>query len=224
MVSAVRGGAGRAVAVNGQSKVQSPESKVGDDAGRCSIRLFVAVRLPEVVLGELSRVQAELKQCLPPKSAAWTKIANLHLTLRFLGNVESGRVGALRSALRESLRNFGGLDLVCERLGCFPDVRFPRVVWAWVHDNAERLARLHRAVTTASEPFAEKPAEKNFTGHVTLARPKQIKRHDAGQLAQFVESAVGRKFGAWRCSEVELIQSQLSPSGSQYSTIEVFPL
>jgi len=184
----------------------------------------VAIQLPEDVRAVLRAAQAELKEVLPRNSTAWTRPANMHLTLRFLGGVESARLPELQLKLREALAGFGPLDLICERLGCFPDLRFPRVVWAWVHDAEERLAQLHRRVDSAVAGFAEKPAEARFTGHVTLARPKQIKRADAERLAGFVERAVERKFGDWSCREVELIRSELSPGGSQYSTIEVFHL
>jgi 2'-5' RNA ligase len=196
--------------------VLSPESKV--------VRAFVAIKLPTEVRAALGDVQAELKEVLPRNSTAWTRPANMHLTLRFLGDVASSRLPELQLKLREALTGFGSLDLVCERLGCFPDLRFPRVVWAWVHDVEERLAQLHRRVDEAVAGFAEKPAEARFTGHVTLARPKQIKRADAERLAGFVERAVERKFGNWSGREVELIRSELSPGGSQYSTIEVFRL
>ena len=183
------------------------------------MRLFVAIALPEEVKTALCSVQHELKEVLPPKAAAWTKPENLHLTLRFLGQVELGRVAELEGRLRYNLAGFGDLALICERLGCFPGPRFPRVVWTWMHDPGERLALLHRRVQEAVADFAEKPGEDRFIGHVTLARPKQITRAEAERLARFIESAGARRFGTWTCREVELIQSELSPGGSRYTTL-----
>jgi len=194
-----------------QSKVLSLEPEV--------LRLFVAIALPEPVKSALCGVQRELQDVLPAKSAAWTRPDNLHLTLRFLGKVESGRLPELERRLRENLAAFGPVELICERLGCFPGLRFPRVVWTWVHDAGERLALLHRRVDGAVGGFAEKPAEERFVGHVTIGRPKQIKRADAEQLARFIERAVERRFGVWSCSELELIQSELSSGGSRYTTL-----
>lgn len=182
-------------------------------------RLFIAIELPDTVRAELGRGQRELREVLLPHSAAWTKPDNMHLTLRFLGHVDADRVGELEQSLRAAVTGLGELDLLCERLGCFPDLRFPRVVWAWVHDADEKLTELSRRVNEAVAPFAERPAENAFTGHITLARPKQIRRADAGRLARFVESAATRRFGQWRASEVELIRSELLPSGSRYTTL-----
>lgn len=187
-------------------------------------RLFIALSLPAAVKAELARVQRELRDVLPPHSASWTKPDNLHLTLRFLGDVDAGRVAELEQSFRAAVTGFGELDLLCERLGCFPDLRFPRVVWAWVHDPAEKLAALARRVNEAVAPFAERPVENAFTGHITLARSKQIKRAGAEMLAKFVAGAATRRFGQWRASEVELIRSELLPTGSRYTTLATVSL
>lgn len=189
-----------------------------------SHRLFVAIAVPDAVKRELARIQGELREVLSSRSASWTKLDKLHLTLRFLGAVDAGRIPELERILRETVAGFGELNLLCERLGCFPDLRFPRVTWAWVHDTEEKLPALVQRVNEAVLPFAEKPAEARFTGHVTLVRTKQIKRPDAEQLAQFVGLAVTRRFGQWRADELELIQSELHERGSTYTVLAKFPL
>lgn len=224
------GGAGRAIAVRlvGRGKVIMPaEQEDRRDGGATesqSVRLFVAIQLPESVRAELRMVQGELKQLLPRGSAVWTRPENQHLTLRFLGNVESAQLPELSQRLRTALAGFGALDVTCERLGCFPHSRFPRVIWAWVHDGNDRLAILHQRINEAVADFAETPAERQFTGHVTLGRPKQIRRPEAEKLDHFLEASVGRNFGGWRVRDVELIRSELSPHGSRYTTLDVFPL
>lgn len=182
-------------------------------------RLFVAITLPDTVRTNLADMQRELKPILPYNSTAWTKPEKIHLTLRFLGNVESMRIPELAEKLGAALAGFGEFDLVCERLGCFPDLRYPRVIWAGVHDDQKRLAQLHRRVDEAVKGFAEVPAEERFVGHITLARSKQIKRPDAERLAQFVERAATRRFGDWRVPSVALLRSQLSPAGTSYEDL-----
>jgi 2'-5' RNA ligase len=187
-------------------------------------RLFIALALPAVVKLELARVQRELRDVLPPHAASWTKPDSMHLTLRFLGDVDVGRVSELEQSFRAAVTGFGELDLLCERLGCFPGLRFPRVVWAWVHDPEEKLLVLAQRVNEAVAPFAERPAENELTGHITLARHKQIKRAGSEPLAKFVEGAATRRFGQWRASEVELIRSELLPLGSRYTTLATVSL
>lgn len=189
----------------------NPESK--------ALRLFVAIALPEELRSALGSLQSELAELLPRRSTAWPRPENLHLTLRFLGNVEPSVVSQLKDRLREELAGFGEMQLVCERLGCFPNARFPRVVWIRVHNAEGALTRLYQRVEAAVGRHAEKPSEKHFVGHVTIARPKQITQAEAKRLAQFVSEAEARAFGAWTCREVELIQSELSPGGSRYTTL-----
>ena len=189
-----------------------------------SVRAFVAIPLPESVRNGLAHAQSELRALLPPGSIAWTRPGNMHLTLRFLGPVDSVRIPEISQRLQATLAGFGGFELVCERLGCFPDLRFPRVVWAWIHDAQDRLLQLQRRVDSAVGEFATQPAEKRFVGHVTLGRPKRIQRKEAERLSRFVEAAVGRKFGGWRCEVVRLIQSDLTPTGSSYTTLDEFRL
>jgi 2'-5' RNA ligase len=182
-------------------------------------RLFIAIHLPDAVRMELRRVQEELKEHLPRHGAAWTRPESMHLTLRFLGNVPTTDIARLTDKLCETVTAFGELPLTCERLGCFPDLRYPRVVWAWVHDEADALTRLFHRIDETVSQFAEKPAEKRFTGHITLARLKQIKRPDTERLAQFVEGAVKRQFGKWTAKSVSLIQSQLGQTGATYTEL-----
>jgi 2'-5' RNA ligase len=187
-------------------------------------RTFVAIAIPDEVRAKLVATQHELQDVLPRMAAAWSKSDNMHLTLRFLGNVPGSRVLELTDQLCAALTGFGELELICERLGCFPDLRFPRVVWAWVHDEAERLPQLQLQIDAAVRGFAEQPAESRFVGHITLARPKQIKRPEAERLAQFVAGAVGRTFGRWQAKEVLLLRSELSAAGSKYVELARFPL
>jgi len=182
-------------------------------------RLFVAITLPDPIRTTLVDLQRELKPILPSSSTAWTRPENLHLTLRFLGNVASLRIPELSQRLGLALAGFGEFDAGCGRLGCFPDLRFPRVVWASVQDAEKRLIRLHRLVNDAVAGFAPATAEATFVGHITLARSKRIQRPDAERLAHFFERAATRHFGDWRVSSIALIRSQPSQAGASYTEI-----
>lgn len=200
----------------------SPESTVNSGP---KLRLFVAIPVPTEVKESLREAQVKLKTVLPAGSTAWTKPDKMHLTLRFLGDVTPESVPEISRRLRESVSGFGALELSCERLGCFPHPRYPRVVWAWVHDKSgERLAELHRRVDNAVAGFAGQPAEARFVGHITLARPKLIKRAGAEKLRRFLDESVATRFGAWRAEAVELIRSELLAQGSRYTTLDVFRL
>ena len=193
-------------------------------AGAEKLRLFLALPVPSEIKAGLSAAQDELRRLLPPRAASWTRAENMHLTLHFLGDVDGQRVEALVAGVGSAAAGFGELPLVAERLGVFPDLRYPRVVWAWVHDEADRLAELQRRVVAATSEFTCEPAEEKFSGHITLARVKQIKRPQAEIIASFLQDAVNRRFGDWTADHLELIRSELSPDGSRYTRLADFPL
>ncbi len=182
-------------------------------------RLFVAISVPESIKAQLAQVQQTLKESVPKCSLRWTPASQMHLTLRFLGNVASSRVGELVGSLRQACGNFAPLQLRAESIGFFPAPRAPRVVWAGVHDAANQLPQVQRAVEQATDAFTTEAPEKKFTGHLTLARIKFIRRPEAEALAKAATAIGDRCFGEWTAKTVELIRSELSPTGARYTTL-----
>jgi len=188
------------------------------------IRAFIALPIPEAVKAEIGRAQDELRQALPKHCARWTRREQFHLTLCFLGNVAATRVPELTPAVGAACRGSSALNLRAERIGWFPDLRLPRVVWVWVHHDTDQLAVLQKAVAQAAEKFAEGQPEKVFTGHVTIARTHGIKRPHAQILANLAQRMSGRFFGEWTANQVKLMRSDLSPDGARHSDVAIFPL
>jgi RNA 2',3'-cyclic 3'-phosphodiesterase len=199
-------------------------SKMEDGASAEAWRLFVAISLPDAVREEIEKVQREMRRELSGNFMRWTKREQFHLTLKFLGNVPEGRVVELSDVLRGACAPFKALRLRAERIGFFPDMRYPRVAWAWVRDEKELLPRLQQAIEMSVQPFTDERAEKKFTGHVTLARIQGIKRPQAEILSKFALGLAESFFGEWVADKVELIRSELSSGGARYTTVAEFPL
>ena len=187
-------------------------------------RLFVAVTVPEGVKANMQKTQAELRRVVPQRSVRWARREQFHLTLRFLGDVEATRVEALAEAIRTACRGFGALHLHAERVGFFPDLRYPRVAWVGVRDEAEQLSRLQQTVEAATEGFTTEEKKERFTGHITLARIKGIKRPEAETLGQAALGMADRLFGRWTAYQIELMRSELLPQGARHSTIAAIAL
>lgn len=196
----------------------------GRDASAGTIRLFVAISLPDSVKDEIEKAQRRLWDSFPNKSVRWTKREQFHLTLKFLGNVRESLVSGLISALRESCMRFSELQLRAERIGFFPDARFPRVLWVGVRDEKCQLIPLQSEIEEAVKSFTDERPEKRFTGHVTLARLLRIERREAEALAKLTSGMSQRFFGGWVAGKIELIRSELSSSGSRYTTLADIPL
>src|SRR6266853_591130 len=182
-------------------------------------RLFVAIRIPEQIKDAMAAAQAELRQALPEREVTWTKREQLHLTLKFLGNVDAHCVDALNDQLRAACQGFAPLTLRAERVGAFPEARLPRVVWAGLTDAEVQLPKVQSAVEAASKNFTTLEPEKKFTGHVTLARAKRINRSDSQVLSDLLADMVDRLFGEWTAGEIELMRSDLGANGARHTLI-----
>ena len=182
-------------------------------------RLFIAVAIPEAVKAKMAEAQAELRRALPEHGFRWTRREQFHLTLKFLGDVDAARVEALGEAIRAACREFGVLHLRAERVGFFPDLRYPRVVWTGVQEQAERLTPLQQTVAAATRAFTSEQREERFTGHVTLARIKAIKRPEAEALGMAAAGMADRIFGHRTAGQVELMRSVISPQGASHSSL-----
>jgi RNA 2',3'-cyclic 3'-phosphodiesterase len=187
-------------------------------------RLFIAVAIPEAVKAKMEEAQAELRRALPEHGIRWTRREQFHLTLKFLGDVEAARIEELSEAIRAACRGFGVLRLRAERVGFFPERGYPRVVWTGVQDEGEKLPGLQRAVDAASQGFTTEAKEERFSGHVTLARIKAIRRPEAEALSKAAAAMADRVFGQWPAGQVELVRSVLSPQGASHSTLAAIAL
>ena len=187
-------------------------------------RLFIAVAIPEEVQVKMEAAQVELRRVLPERLVRWTKREQFHLTLRFLGEVEVPRVEALGDFLRAACQGFSPRHLRAQGVGFFPDLRFPRVAWVGVSDQDNQLPRLHQAVEAASQNFTAEAPDERFTGHVTLARIKGIRRPEADALGQAAAGMAERLFGHWTAYKIELMRSELSPQGARHTPLAAIAL
>ena len=182
-------------------------------------RLFIAVTIPEEIQAKIEEAQAELRRALPERGVRWTRREQFHLTLRFLGDVEARRVEALGEAIQGACRGFGALHLRAGRIGFFPELRYPRVVWVGVQDQAEQLPRVQEAVERATREFTTEAKAGQFAGHVTLARIKGIKRPEADALGKAATGMAERLFGEWTAYHVEFMRSELLPQGARHTSL-----
>jgi 2'-5' RNA ligase len=151
---------------------------------------------------------------------AWVARDNLHLTLKFLGDVEAERLGDVTAALAAALAGCPAFDLSIEGLGAFPTASRPRVLWAGVGEGREAAAALARCVDAALAPLGFPPESRPFAAHVTLGRVR-VPRTDR-RLAEAL--AASGALGRQRVSHAALMRSDLSPRGSRYTEVAALPL
>lgn len=187
-------------------------------------RLFVAITVPEAVREAMLRVQRELQPLAPRGVVRWTKPEQFHLTLRFLGDVSTDCVAGLQDSLRAACSGIPSLQLRAEGLGFFPNARSPRVIWIGINDGENRLLNLQREIEAAVQPFTAEQGGERFAGHVTLGRFQQPDHINIKALSDLAAAMKSRTFGEWATREVELIRSELSPTGARHTSLAAFPL
>lgn len=178
------------------------------------MRLFFALELPNEIKTALEAMQSELRQTRA--AVGWTKPENLHLTLRFLGEVETARLPALKQTCAQAAQQTAPLTLTLNGIGFFPSDRKPKVLWAGLADAANALPALHQALETrlTSREFAGE--DKPFRAHLTLGRFKA-----PGNTQTLVQLAQAYQLPAlqFTVTELVLMQSQLHPTGSIYTPL-----
>lgn len=189
-----------------------------------TLRLFAAVAIPELVREEMARVQRELQPFTTPGDVRWTKPEQLHLTLKFLGDVPASAVEALKKSMTEACAGVRPFYLRARGIGFFPDSRSPRVIWVGFEGDENGLTDLQTRVERALAPFAEKPGAEKFLAHATLGRFQKYRRHKTEKLLPRASALGGHVFGEWQAEEVGLFRSELSPGGARHTSLAAFPL
>jgi RNA 2',3'-cyclic 3'-phosphodiesterase len=183
-----------------------------------TVRSFVAVLLPDRVRAGLAAVSAELRG--RARGFAWVRADSLHLTLRFLGEIELVKAERVREAVAAAAAAVAPFTVSLGGLGGFPSGRAPRVVWAGVMTGGEGLEALYAALEAALVVRGIPGESRPFHPHVTLARARDPR--GAGGLARVL--GAGPAFGEIRVTALHLMRSELDPRGSRYSVLAEAPL
>ncbi|MEM0359527.1 MAG: RNA 2',3'-cyclic phosphodiesterase [Candidatus Hadarchaeales archaeon] len=183
------------------------------------MRTFLALEINEEVRERLVKFQRKLLQ-------GWASLKlvepeNLHLTLKFLGEVEEGRLGEIEEAVRKGCAGSSPFIMEVKGTGVFPNPHYVRVVWAGVGEGWEKVSSLQRNVDRELGRLGF-PRETEFVPHLTLARVKSVR--DRERFLKVVEEGRGEEFGKTEVREVHLKKSLLTPKGPIYEDLRVLPL
>jgi len=180
------------------------------------MRLFVALEIPSTVREHLAELVNSLRAVSP--RTRWVRPENLHVTLKFIGEVPEAKLASIRTALAQ-VRSDRPVTLDFGGLGFFPNERHPRVFWAGI-EASPNLKTLAADIEKATETLSIAREQRPFSPHLTLARFEPPRLPDNLRVA--IQQNVGREFGSLRTHQFHLIESKLKPSGAEYTTVESF--
>lgn len=182
------------------------------------IRAFIALKTPPDWDQKLTELQRDLKQRFESRTFRWVNPEQIHITLRFFGWLSSAHLDEVTSNLAQIATAHQPFTLTCGGLGCFPNPNRPRVFWAGLSGDLAEAASLQREISAVTHNFGEPPEGRPFKPHLTLARLKEPQRQEVSDLQHVVERGFKIE-STWRIDEILLMQSHLSPQGSQYETL-----
>jgi 2'-5' RNA ligase len=177
------------------------------------MRLFLAVALTDADRQKLDHIRRHLASARA--DVKWVEAENLHLTLRFLGEVSSGRVGQIEDVVQPVVQALPMPQVCLGGLGTFPPNGPPRVVWCGFQRGTEALRRLVQKLSDVLTGLGFEPEQRRYTPHVTLGRVRSRRNSDV--LRHAIETMPAVAFDDFTAHEIVLIESQLSRSGARYA-------
>jgi len=184
------------------------------------MRCFVAVKVAEPVRDLIVRVQETLRRA--EAAVKWVERENLHLTLKFLGDLDEGRVDTLRALLAGEAVRWRPLALEYRGIGTFPERGAPRVVWAGATGDIDRLAGLATAMERHAETVGVPRERHPFVAHLTIGRVKSDRNLKRLQAA--IEPQLRVPLGKDAVGEFVLVRSTLTSDGPVYDVLESYGL
>lgn len=186
------------------------------------IRAFFAVNLPLALVEKVRAAQNQLRERAREAGmkVAWVPPANLHVTLKFLGDVPEESVWPMRDLLLPRLGVRVSVPLTVKGAGAFPDAERPRVLWVGIETEADGLVALAREIDSGLAELGFPEEKRPFHPHLTLGRVK----HGAPGPGDLFADLRDQIFGECTVHEVVLYQSVLERTGAEYTPLVRLPL
>lgn len=186
------------------------------------MRTFIAIELPPDIKNILSRIQDELKQSRA--DVKWVNPQNIHLTLRFLGEIQQDLVDKLRAVLEQIAQKNSPFSVRLSNLGAFPKLQYPRVVWFGIN-NDQPVLDIARNLENEIVKIGLSAEDRPFSSHITLGRVRSGLNRKA--LVEKIES-LNKNFSSsspeFKVLSITLFKSTLTPQGPIYESVLNCPL
>ncbi len=183
-----------------------------------SLRTFIAIEIPAEIKKAIIHQSADLRRAVG-RSVRWVAPENIHLTLKFLGEISPANVEMLTQTLKAEAGQHAGFEIKVATMGAFPNPRRPRVIWAGL-DAPATLSRLQHGIDAATARLGYPSEDKPFSPHLTIGRVRdQISSDEMQSLRAALENTKTGALGTFTVQAVHLFKSDLQPGGSIYTCL-----
>lgn len=185
-----------------------------------AFRTFVAVLIDEHLKKSICGVQREIRQLAP--DVKWVAPENLHVTLKFLGDVTEDVLPDVFAAVERAAASTAAFELSVSGLGAFPNPRNARVVWVGIEKGRDELVGLASSVESELVATGFAQEEKPFKAHITIGRTRPGR--GPGRLADGIARIDAGSLGSQQISSVSVMRSDLQPGGPVYTVVKTVQL
>lgn len=186
---------------------------------RPAMRSFISVNLAQDIKENISETMESLKG--RQWDVRWIPSGNLHITLKFLGEIRESSLQAIRNKLLQVSSRQTRFSIGLCGAGVFPDGRHPRIVWLGMPDS-DRLKKLQEEIDVSMASLGFERERRLFSPHLTIGRIKTLTGTDL--LMSRIETLKNKDFGNIEVSNFSLMKSELKPAGAQYAILTEFNL
>lgn len=183
------------------------------------LRAFVAIEIPPQLQDDIQNATADLQKKLGADLIRWVALRNVHLTLKFLGDVSPVNIDLIKQMLTREASQYQPFDMQVEGLGTFPNLRRARVLWVGLL-APPALASLQRGIETAAARLGYTAEERDFSAHLTIGRVRQnTSAADLLKIRTALEETKIGHLGHVLVDAIHLFKSDLQPTGSVYTKL-----
>ena len=183
------------------------------------MRTFVAIELAKELTSKIDQVQTVLRKT--GADVSWVKPQNVHITLKFLGEIKEEKIDEVSQAVEKSVKGLKSFKVNLLGLGGFPNLKRPRVIWIGIEKGKEILAELYPKVEEEFFKIGFAKENRAFAPHLTIGRVKSPKNIE--NLASEINKILFQTED-FEVKEVVVIKSTLLPTGSVYTPLKIIPL
>lgn len=182
-----------------------------------SIRTFIALEIEDAAKDRIYEVQNKIRLANLVKGS-WVAKDNLHLTLKFFGDTRLKYVEAIKDKIKECLNDTPPIKCELTKIGVFPEIKSPRVIWVGIKDETNTITNLAKKIEENMFGLGFKKEKRDFKTHITICRPKQI--FDPVQFGLLLEE-INKNFKPleFNINKLTFFESKLTPQGSIYTPL-----
>lgn len=185
-----------------------------------AIRAFIAIELPDVIQEQLGQAIVRLQE-RSSRAVRWVAARNIHLTLKFLGNVSPDNLTQLTRVIQNEAKRCKPFEFRVGGLGAFPNKIHPRVIWVGI-DAPPALPELLCGIDRETDRLGYQSEERGFSAHLTLGRVSQhASPQEVKQIAEMLAQSMIGDLGTVLVTSLHLFRSDLQPGGAVYTPLYV---